>query len=140
MPGIARLFLLLSLLAAPIGARAQSGDAATDARATIERQLDAFAREDEQAAYALAAPGIRERFPDAGQFMEMVRLKYAAVLRHRSVDLGAVSVEGDEARERAVFVDEDNVVWNALYSLHHEADGRWLITGCVIAKSGDQAL
>jgi hypothetical protein len=134
------LLVAFGLLSAPIAASAQSGDAAHVARAVVEKQLDAFAHEDEQAAYALAAPGIRDRFPDAGQFMEMVRLQYPAVVRHRSVDFGPSAAEGDQARQTVTFVDDDNVVWTALYTLARQPDGQWLIAGCMMAKSDDTAL
>ena len=109
-------------------------------RATIERQLDAFAHDDAEAAYALAAPGIKALFPDSGRFMAMVREKYPAVYRHRSAEFGAASVEGEEARQSVTFVDGDNAVWKAVYALSRQADGAWRITGCVMAKSGDSAI
>ena len=140
MRTIAKVLVVFGLLTAPLGALAQSGDASAGARSVIEKQLDAFAHGDEQAAYALAAPGIKERFPDAGQFMEMARLQYPAVVNHRSVEFGAASADGDEARQSVTFVDAGNVVWKALYSLKRQADGQWLITGCVLAKSDDTAL
>ena len=56
-------------------------------RAIIERQFDAFERNDADAAYALAAPTIKEMFSDADHFIAMVRDHYAPVYRHRSVDL-----------------------------------------------------
>jgi hypothetical protein len=142
MRTIARLLLVVffGLLSAPITASAQSDDTAQMARAVVEKQLDAFAHEDEQAAYALAAPGIRDRFPDAGQFMEMVRMQYPVVVRHRSVDFGPSAAEGDKARQSVTFVDDDNVVWTALYSFRRVSNGDWLISGCVLAKAEGSAI
>ena len=70
---------------------------AASSRAIVERQFDAFERDDGQAAYALAAPTIKEMFGDADQFMTMVRDHYAPVYRHRSADFGAFKESGDEA-------------------------------------------
>jgi Domain of unknown function (DUF4864) len=83
---------------------------AASSRAIVERQFDAFQRDDGQAAYALAAPTIKDMFSDADHFMAMVRDHYAPVYRHRSADFGAFKESGDEASLEATLVDNDNVV------------------------------
>jgi hypothetical protein len=109
-------------------------------RAIVERQFDAFERGDAEAAYALAAPTIKEMFGDAGQFMTMVRDHYAPVYRHRNVEFGAFAESGDEASLKATLVDDDNVVWTALYSFRRVSNGDWLISGCVLAKAEGSAI
>ncbi len=106
----------------------------------IERQLDAFSHDDVAAAYALAAPTIKQMFDDPDQFMAMVRDHYAPVYRHRSVQFGAFKESGDQASLEATLVDNDNVVWTALYSLSRNAHGNWLISGCVLLKSDGSAI
>ena len=113
---------------------------AASSRAIVERQFDALQRDDAQAAYALAAPTIKDMFSDADHFMAMVRDHYAPVYRHRSVDFGAFKELGDEASLEATFVDHDNVVWTALYSFRRAANGDWLISGCVLAKAEASAI
>jgi hypothetical protein len=113
---------------------------AARSRAIIERQFDAFARDDGEAAYALAAPTIKQIFGDADQFMAMVRDHYAPVYRHRSVEFGAFKESGDQASLEATLVDNDNVVWTALYSLSEGANGDWLISGCVLVKADGSAI
>ena len=97
-------------------------------------------RDDGQAAYALAAPTIKDMFSDADHFMAMVRDHYAPVYRHRSVDFGAFKESGDEASLEATLVDNDNVVWTALYSFRRASNGDWLISGCVLAKAEASAI
>jgi Domain of unknown function (DUF4864) len=113
---------------------------AASSRAIVERQFDAFARDDGEAAYALAAPTIKQMFGDANHFMATVRDYYAPVYRHRSVDFGAFAESGDEATLKATFVDNDNVVWTALYSFQRASNGDWLISGCVLAKAEGSAI
>jgi hypothetical protein len=113
---------------------------AASSRAIVERQFDAFERDDAEAAYALAAPTIKQRFGDAGRFMAMVRDHYAPVYRHRSVEFGAFAESGDEASLEATLVDNDNVVWTALYSFRRVSNGDWLISGCVLAKAEGSAI
>ena len=113
---------------------------AARSRAIIERQFDAFARDDAEAAYALADPTIKQMFVDPDHFLAMVRDRYAPVYRHRSVEFGDFAELGDEASLKATLVDNDNVVWTALYSLKREANGDWLISGCVLVKSEASAI
>ena len=113
---------------------------AARSRAIVERQFDAFERDDGEAAYALAAPTIKQSFGDPDHFMAMVRDHYAPVYRHRSVEFGAFKESGDQASLEATLVDNDNVVWTALYSLSRETNGDWLISGCVLVKSDGSAI
>jgi hypothetical protein len=113
---------------------------AATSRAIVERQFDAFERDDEQAAYALADPAIKDMFSDAGHFMAMVRDHYGPVYRHRSVEFGAFKESGDEATLEATLVDNDNVVWTALYTFRRMSNGDWLISGCVLAKAEGSAI
>jgi hypothetical protein len=113
---------------------------AARSQAIVERQFEAFERDDGAAAYALAAPTIKEMFGDPDHFMAMVRDHYAPVYRHRSVEFGAFSESGDKASLEATLVDNDNIVWTALYSLSRETNGDWLISGCVLVKSDGSAI
>ena len=123
-----------------IGTASAEDLSAASSRAIVERQFDAFERDDGEAAYALAAPTIKQMFGDAGQFMTMVRDHYAPVYRHRSADFGAFKDLGDEASLEATLVDNDEVVWTALYSFRRAPNGDWLISGCVLAKAEASAI
>jgi uncharacterized protein DUF4864 len=122
------------------GAASAEDLTAASSRAIVERQFDAFQRDDGQAAYALAAPTIKDMFSDADHFMAMVRDHYAPVYRHRSADFGTFKESGDEASLEATLVDNDNVVWTALYSFRRVSNGDWLISGCILAKAEASAI
>lgn len=136
------LVLVAGLFAAflTIPASAEEAKPSVEARALISRQLDAFAHDDAPAAYALAAPGLKTIFTDADVFMNMVRLRYAPVYRHRSIDFGDAQIDGDAIAITATIVDDDNQVWTALYKLERQSDGQWLINGCMLIKSQESAL
>ncbi len=142
MVGQARATILaLGAMAALMIGRAAAEDApdangAPEARALIERQLDAFSRDDAEAAYAEAAPTIKAIFPDADMFMEMVRNGYTPVYRHRSVEFGPAEQAGDTIEQEATFVDQDGQAWQALYKLTRQPDGTWLISECSLLKLG----
>jgi Domain of unknown function (DUF4864) len=120
-------------------ALAQDAKGSTDARALIERQLDAFAHDDAPAAYAEAAPGITAMFTDPNTFMTMVREQYAPVYRHRSADFGPAKADADTIEQAVTFVDQNDQVWKALYKLTRQPDGKWLISGCSLVMSDDKS-
>ena len=113
---------------------------ANRSRAIVERQFEAFARDDAEAAYALADPEIKEKFVDADHFLAMVRELYPPVYRHRSVEFGAFEESGDEASLKATLVDNDSVEWTALYSFRRKENGDWLISGCILVRSDASAI
>jgi hypothetical protein len=136
------LILSLAFWSLAFGAIPALADEAAppEARALIERQLDAFAHDDAAGAYALAAPGIKALFPDADTFMAMVKSSYAPVYRHRSVEFGAFARQGDDIEQTLTLVDGDNEVWTAIYRLQRQPDGTWATTGCILAKSRQSSL
>jgi hypothetical protein len=113
---------------------AEEAQASPEARALIERQLDAFSQDDAAGAYAEAAPEIKAIFPDADTFMSMVRRGYAPVYRHRSVEFGKAMSSGDTIQQEATFVDPEGQAWQALYRLSRQPDGTWLISACWLLK------
>jgi hypothetical protein len=125
----------LCLLCAPVRA-----DEASDVQGVISSQLEAFARDDAQAAYAFAAPAIREQFDDAASFLAMVKSAYPAVYRHRSAEFGVEQRDGERVRQAIVFVDADNDVWAGVYLLARQPDGAWRIEGCALRRSDDTSL
>ena len=133
MKAIEAMVVAAALWVAPASAEELT---AARSRAIVERQFDAFERDDAEAAYALASPAIKEMFVDADRFLAMVRDRYAPVYRHRSVEFGAFEESGDEARLQATLVDNDNVVWTALYSLSRDGNGDWRISGSNAAADG----
>jgi len=83
-----------------IGGASAEDLTAASSRAIVERQFDAFARDDASAAYALAAPTIKDMFSDADHFIAMVRDHYAPVYRHRSVEFGDSRKRGTRRASR----------------------------------------
>lgn len=111
------------------------------ARATIERQIEAFRRNDSGAAYAEAAPQVRNLFPSPDTFIAMVEKGYSPVLRPRSYRFEtAEETAEDEIAQGVSLQDEAGIDWVALYTLQRQVDGEWRITGCQLKKApGDAA-
>jgi hypothetical protein len=129
----------LVLLAAFLIGLASPATAANDvatAQGVIRSQAEALARDDAAAAYSYAAPAIRELFPQAEIFMEMVRRSYAPVYRHKSFEFGEARSADGKIAQQVHIVDSDGVPWEALYTLEQQDDGSLKITGCMLIKSG----
>jgi len=136
-----RFFSTLAVfLALSLGPALADDTAPPEARALIEQQLDAFAHDDADGAYALAAPEIKALFPDSDAFIAMVRRSYAPVYRHRGVEFGAFDDGGDTIHQALTIVDVNNQVWTAIYILVRQPEGNWRIGGCVLTKSTDTSL
>ena len=127
------LFVLCLLLALAEPAIAQQ-DAADRAaiREVIERQLDAFKRDDAESAFGFASPMIRGMFGTADVFMEMVRQGYQPVYRPRSVEFGdIIDFQGQPAQKVHLIAPDGRPVM-ALYVMTRLADGSWRIDGCYL--------
>ena len=131
-----RRFLALLLAIAPIAALAQAiaPDDARAVRAVIEAQLYAFQKDDAEAAFFLATPGIREQFGDAAAFMEMVRRSYAVVYRPRSVRFEKPLLVDGELVQPVSLTDDDGSAWIAIYPMQKQPDGSWRTNGCQLAR------
>ena len=133
-----RVLVLLFALVLNWAAPAFADDVAT-AQSIIRAQEQAFGRDDAAAAYSHAAPEIRQLFPQADIFMQMVRQGYAPVYRHKSFEFGEARSAGGRIAQRVHIVDDNGEVWEALYTLEQQSDGSLKITGCSLLKAGQSA-
>lgn len=130
------VLLFFTLMFMPSAAIAVDAAAQDAAKATVERQIDAFRRDDAATAYAQAAPAIQGLFPSPETFIAMVKQGYGAVYRNRRYSVDRIEDAGDEGMALGVTLqDEDGADWAALYSLEKQSDGAWRITGCRLVKA-----
>jgi len=138
MPHSLTPFLVAILMLTPAFA---SEDTPTDtARHVIEGQLEAFARNDADAAYSYAAPEIQAMFPDSLEFLAMVAHHYPAVYHHKRVEFGDAAETDGHIAESVMFTDGDGKLWQAIYKLEKQPDGHWVISGCVVSESAETGL
>lgn len=139
---LAGLVALLVLLPSPRGHAADlPGEAdRTAIRAVIDRQFQAFARDDGAAAFALASPAIRTMFGSAERFMTMVRQAYPAVHHHRSAEFEALINYQGRPAQRVRLVGADGKPVMALYLMARQSDDSWLIDGCVLTTVDELAM
>src|SRR5258708_38492681 len=130
-----RLLALLGLLLSLAGAaQAQSVSDADRAaiRQVIEAQVEAFRRDDGDAAFGLASPTIQGMFGTPQIFMDMVRQGYQPVYRPRAFDFREiVSLHGQPA-QKVYVIGPDGRPVTALYPMRQLPDGTWRIDGCFL--------
>jgi hypothetical protein len=132
------LAMALALLSAQNAAAQIGAGGSTDAfdpstiRSVISGQISAFLAGDMEQAYSFAAPSIRGRFSSVDQFIGMVKKGYAPVYAPRNYAFGKVlSTDGDVVQQ--VFVTgPEGKNWIAVYTLQHQPDGSWKISGCYL--------
>jgi hypothetical protein len=127
-------FVGLSLAWAAPSASAHDAGVA-EAQALIQRQLDAFQRNDADGAFALASPGLKETYANPRNFMESVRSGDTPFFKLRMTEYHDFVTAGDAAAQSLVLVDDDSYVWTVVYKLARQPDGSWLIDGVVLTKS-----
>jgi hypothetical protein len=130
-----KICLLLAILAvwlsaAVMPARADDGSAI---RAVIEDQIAAFQRDDLDAAFAHAAPGIQAKFGDPARFGQMVRQGYPMVWRPARVEMLGLETTPRGPTQSVLFEDGAGTLWQADYYME-EIDGRWRIAGVQIRR------
>lgn len=115
----------------------------TEVRAVVQAQLDAFAKDDAEAAFSFAAPNIRKMMGTAQNFLAMVRSGYAVVHRPASVMfIKPRWLEGDtgEVVQAVQMTDAKGDAWLAIYRLMRQEDTTWRISGCVLVANEGKAV
>jgi len=130
-----RLLLLCLALALPAAAHSGvSGDDLAAIRAVINRQIDAFRRDDAHGAFALASPGVQQAFGTPERFLDTVRMAYRAVYRPSALSFLELVVIGGEVVQPLQVTDRSGAVWVAYYAMQRQKDGSWRTSGCHLVQ------
>ena len=127
------LALLGALLALALPAEAQVSEPDRSAiRDVIERQIEAFRRDDGQAAFGYASPSIQGMFGSPDTFMDMVRQGYRPVYRPRAVEFREIVTLQGMVTQKVHLIGPDGRPVTAFYPMSRQADGSWRIEGCYL--------
>ena len=118
------------------GAFAQDADiSAADRRAIqdiIQHQVDAFRRDDSEAAFGDASPEIQHMFGTSEIFMDMVRQGYQPVYRPRVFDFAEIVTLNGQPTQKVRVIGPDGRPVTAFYPMRRLPDGTWRIDGCYL--------
>ena len=98
--------------------------------AVINRQIDAFKRDDARSAFALVSPDVQQAFGTPERFLDTMRVSYRAVNRPAQVAFLGLTVIGTDAVQAVRLVDRSGAVWHAYYAMQRQKDGSWRTNGC----------
>lgn len=110
----------------------------TEIRSVIERQLQAFQRDDAVTAFSFASPEIQAKFCTPEQFIQMVKIGYPAIYRPRSVIFeDAIVVQGIPTQP-VLLLSPDGTPVRAVYLMEQDINDSWRIDGCYLASVENQ--
>ena len=134
-PACFMAFLLALSLAWPAAAQELSDRDRAAIRDVISQQIEAFRRDDGNAAFSFASPDVQRLFGTAQTFMDMVRKGYRPVYRPRVFYFGNIVEMNGQPTQRVHVVGPDGRRVNALYPMTRLPDGSWRIDGCFLQSS-----
>ena len=133
-------FLLALALAAATastkaGAAPLSESEANAVRQVVVTQLQAFAEDDADSAFATATPDVREAIGNPGRFLAMVRGAYPMVYRPAAVAFLKPEEDAGTVLQMVQITDENDKSWIAVFALERQPDASWRISGCLVAEN-----
>lgn len=134
-----RFLVLLGLIlgfALPAGAQVSPSDQ-TAIREIIERQVEAFRRDDGEAAFGYASPNIQGLFGTSEVFMDVVRQGYRPVYRPRVFEFREIVTLHGMVTQKVHVIGPDGRPVTAFYPMAQQPDGSWRIEGCYLQAPED---
>lgn len=133
--GLLAVFTVFPALAQP----AVSESDRSTIRDTIRSQVEAFRRDDGEAAFGYASPAIRGMFGTSDFFMDMVRQGYQPVYRPRVFDFAEIVSLHGQVTQKVHVVGPDGRPVTAFYPMTQLPDGTWRINGCYLQAPEDHS-
>jgi uncharacterized protein DUF4864 len=133
-----RLCGALVLVLAGAGAVADNRPLGTDVaeiQRVINRQIEAFRREDAAQAFALISPGAQKHFDNPKKFLRAVRLTYEPIALSVSVQFRDPQAVSGDVMQEVLLADGAGNVTTAYFVAQRQRDGNWRISGCVLART-----
>jgi ketosteroid isomerase-like protein len=134
--------IALSLLALPAKAQQMkiNNSDRNAIRSVIERQLEAFQKDDAGGAFAFATPGIQMQFKTAENFMRMVKTAYQAIYRPRSVMFEELKIVDGALTQTVLLLAPNGTLMRALYLMEKQSGYIWKINGCYLVPIEEQTM
>jgi hypothetical protein len=140
-PLFMRIFTLvgMALAAASMQLKARAdtltGPDVQQVQQVVTAQLEAFSKEDADAAFAAATPEVRKSVGDPSRFLALVRGNYPMVYHPAGFAFLKPQVEKDQVLQAVALRDADDKTWIALFTLERQPDNSWRIGACIVAEN-----
>ncbi len=122
----ALLFIAVLVFLVPASPQADNTD--SEIQGTILMQIEAFANDDDEAAWQMASDGIKHRFGSSEVFLEMVKHAYPAVHRASAIEFVRRVPHGDFEIQVVRLKGPEGKRWDAYYRMVLVED-EWKIGG-----------
>ncbi|WP_375172427.1 DUF4864 domain-containing protein [Marinobacter sp.] len=126
------LRLLVAVFASALvwaaGVQADGADKDADIQETILRQIEAFANDDCEQAWAFASEGVKRRFGSSDVFVAMVREAYPAVHQATAIEFTERVPHGAFEIQVVRLQGPDGKRWDAYYRMVM-SEGDWKVAG-----------
>ncbi|MEP1217486.1 MAG: DUF4864 domain-containing protein [Marinobacter sp.] len=130
--GISKRILAILLVGIALtllwSSRPMAGDTDEEIQDTILRQIEAFANNDQEQAWAYASEGIKRRFGSSQVFTDMVREAYPAVHSAKSIEFARRIPHGSFEIQVVKLRGPEGKRWEAYYRMVM-MEGTWKIAG-----------
>jgi len=120
--------LLIAAMMTFVPASPRAGTEGSAIRETILLQIEAFANDDDEAAWRVASDGVKRRFGSSDVFLEMVKHAYPAVHRASAIEFVRRVPHGDFEIQVVRLKGPDGKLWDAYYRMVL-VDDQWKIGG-----------
>lgn len=97
-------------------------------RQLIEKQLQAFQKQDEVMAFSLTSPTVQRKFQQQ-DFLSMVKKEYPAIATFRSIVFRGYTLVNDFPALVCMIMDQDGRVTQGIFIVQHQPDYSWRIHG-----------
>lgn len=101
-------------------------------QSVIGAQVEAFRRDDWEAAFSYAAPSIQKIFGTVSGFRSMVLSGYRAVAQPSVFEFQDAAVLGGRPAQVAYVVGPNGKAYRAVYFMQQQPDGSWKISGVTL--------
>ncbi len=137
---LAWVFVVATMAGAPVRAQippppppATAEDQAAF-RTAINTVVDALRKDDFAGAYAVAAPSMKVLYPNLQAFTQVIRSRYAQLIKPKTVVFGTVMQTSQGPVQRVFVTGNDGRAYVASFSMQKQPDNAWLIGGITIAR------
>ena len=104
----------------------------------IREQIEAFLRDDGEAAFSLAAPGIQQKFVTADIFLKMVKDYYMPVYRPQQYDFLTLEFKNGLPVQLLEVIGPDGWVYKAFYPMEFQPNQTWKTAGCYLIRTRER--
>lgn len=108
-------------------------------RQLVEKQLQAFQQNDEEAAFALTSPIIQKKFARQ-DFMSIVSDKYIALIKPRSIMFRGFTMVDNYPALVATIMDREGNLAQGIFVVQRQSDYSWRMHGYELVSLNEKII